>query len=931
LESGALKSFTGGLSGEPDRASKRTLEDYMKSLLIIAALSLPLLLCAGQMTITADLAGFDPANEKPASGWGAVSAPGYPQLPVKTVNVILPPQARDLQFSYSFMGARYSDAAAPAVNTAFTNGEKVLSAPEARIRSQGVSFLGIHRWGDVQYASFRVVPAIRTNSGWEWFQNLQLNLNWGEGRAVGKNRIPPSLRLAERGGNFDPVEFFANPGALKEQYTEDYVRNYDYLVVSTPQLYSAISSLVTYRQAQGLTCAFADIATILASNPGNTSGEKLRNFLISEYDAHPFTYLLLVGDHDTVPLITATPEPDGDETAITDFFFSDLSSVMDSDGDGRLGEYSPGESIQDWLCDYTPEVYVGRISTNSATVASQIASRTVAYDQSSAPWKQNALLPAAYFNYQGEPDPLFLQTDGATLIEYAKENVLTDHQCTTLYEHLGVVPSYPSDHDLNYDQIKNLLNANSYGIFSWSAHGSATSSARKIWLEDYDGDNFPDPGEMTWLGMVDRQTFDNLANPDGLILFCASCYNGRLDYPYSSCLAEHALEKKAVNVLAATRTGWYKVGWKNPGWGGLSSYNLHWLENIIRNQLSIGAATAWTNFLHTQYYLFGDPVDEGGIIWPELKNVYTNLLFGDPAVGHAGTQSPPQAEILIYEPTGNDGPAIADAINANGRFNVIYTDKVIPDYDYIDRFETIFCLFGFGQDTYYMQPDSLDYALLSSYLANGGRIYLEGNVGWDPYDPFWANFGTHAPLDCLAYVERVGCRYGGRDLVWDYEQSSPETDILVPYSTSATPLFSTANLSHLDHTIGIFNDNGTCRTIASSFSLGAIIDGDFQLDDIAGVILDTLGVIDVEFAAPVEPQDIVISNAGDDALLSWEPVFQNVLGQSITVDRYDVYFSQESPWSGFSLLGSADVPEFTHVGAGTLYGRGFYKVRAVIE
>ncbi|MGC9361582.1 MAG: C25 family cysteine peptidase [Candidatus Syntrophosphaera sp.] len=903
----------------------------MKRLPLLLIIFLPLLLHAGYLSITADLSGFDPAAAKPASGWGRISAPGYPQLPVKTVNVILPPEAVEVQFTYSFLGTRSSGATAPAVNPAFTDGEKVLTAPQSGSPNQSVVFLGTHRWGDIKYASFRVLPAINTESGWQWSESVQLNLSWDEGRAPGPNRLPSILRLAEKGGSFDPAEFFANPQALREQYSQDYVRNYDYLVVSTPQLYAAVSSLITYHQGQGLTCAFADIATILASSPGNTSGEKLRNFLISEYDAHPFSYLLLVGDHDTVPLITATPEPDGDETAITDFFFSDLSSVMDSDGDGRLGEYSPGEGIQDWLCDYTPEVYVGRISTNSATVASQIASRTVAYDQSSAPWKQNALLPAAYFNYQGEPDPLFLQTDGATLIEYAKDNVLTGHQCTTLYEQLGVVPSYPSDHDLDYNQIKTLLSANSYGILSWSAHGSATSSARKVWLEDYDEDNFPDPGEMTWLGMVDRQTFDGLANSDGLILFCASCYNGRLDYPYSSCLAEYALEKKAVNVLAATRTGWYKVGWANPGWGGLSSYNLHWLENIIRNQMSVGAATAWTNLLHTQYYLFGDPVDDGGIIWPELKNVYTNLLFGDPAVGHSGTQYPPQAEILIYEPTGNDGPAIADAINANGRFNVIYTDKVIPDYDYIDRFEAILCFFGFGQDTYYMQPDSLDYALLSSYLANGGRIYLEGNVGWDPYDPFWENFGTHAPLDCLAYVERVGCRYGGRDLIWDYDQTSPETDILVPYSASAMPLFSTANTTHTDHTIGIYNDNGTCRTIASSFSLGSIIDGDFLLDDILGVILDTLGVIDVEFAAPVEPQDIVISNAENDALLSWEPVIQNVLGQSITVDRYDVYFSQESPWSGFSLLGTTDVPEFTHAGAGNLSNRGFYKVRAVIE
>ena len=147
-------------------------------------------------------------------------------------------------------------------------------------------------------------------------------------------------------------------------------------------------------------------------------------------------------------------------------------------------------------------------------------------------------------------------------------------------------------------------------------------------------------------------------------------------------------------VSAATRTGWYKIGWASPGWGGITSYNYHWLENLALNRMSVGAAQAWTNLIHTQYYLFGDPVDSGGIIYPELQNVYTYMLFGDPAIGHTGTQTPPLGEILIFEPGQGKSLRVVEALNSIDSFNVIYTKKLIPDYDYINQFEAIFCLLG---------------------------------------------------------------------------------------------------------------------------------------------------------------------------------------------------------------------------------------------
>jgi hypothetical protein len=812
---------------------------------IIFLLCLPLLLPAQQLSVSLDLSALTPGTDELPAGWGVLTAPGFPRLPVKTVNIVLTPEAANLTFSYQFTGLKSVPSPPPFLNPPFTDGECVIAGPASLSGAARVVYKGIGHWGEVAYASFSVLPATHTGAEWQAWQQLRLDLSWEQPAETASKTLPPVWQqLAKKG--VEPADFFVNPQDLNKYYVPSSAKNYDYLIVSTPELYTAIAPLETYRQGQGLITAFADINTILNSSPGATAGEKLRNHLIAQYHSNPFSYLLLVGDYDKVPVMYLTPEPDGSETVASDFFYGDLSSIVDTDSDGRLGEYSSGEGIQDFLCDFTPEVFVGRISNNSPVAVAQIAARTVAYEQTNAPWKRKALLPAAYLNYGGEPETIYLQTDGATFMELARQTILSDYDCTTMYERYGFLPSYPCDIDLDYDLLKNELNTNSYGLLNWSAHGSSGSSSRKVWMNDDNNNGLPDSWEMNWMGMVDRQSFNNLANPDGMVVFAASCYNGAID-SYQPCLAEYALQKKAVAVTAATRTGWYKIGWANPGWGGLSSYNYHWLENIASNGMTVGAAQAFANLTHCQYYLFGDPVDAGGIIWPELQNVYTYLLYGDPAIGYIGQQNYSNGEILVYEPSHQDGLPIVEALDL-AHFNVVYTDKLIPDHDYINQFEAVFCLFGWGDTAYVLNPDSLDYALLNSYLNSGGKLYLEGDVSWDSQDPFWGKFATQASLENFAYIEDLATTQAGHTYTWGYDaQADPHTQILMPTNSSSEVFISTQNLQHPDHPVAILNVTDNYATVASSFALADVDDtppysSDFRF--LLGTILDRLGVID---------------------------------------------------------------------------------------
>ncbi len=762
-------------------------------------------------------------------GYGSTVNPGSMQMPVKSINVLLPPGAKVLDYTITLTSPKPVMGYAPVRNNAFSDGDKLLSRANDDRTLPASVYLGMRKWGELCYAAFNVLPATWDGAMWQWSPSCTIDISFSQSKATGK--IPSS---------FTDNSFFANPGAINKWYTKDTQRNYDILVIGTPELYAAMSSWVSFRFNQGLQVSFTEIATALSQGTGTSNAEKLRSYLQSQYSSNNFCYLLLLGDYNTIPVAYLTPEPDGWDQVPSDFFYGDLSSNWDSDNDGRLGEYSGGNLNQDYEVDFTPEVFVGRLSTNSPALMANIAGRIVAYEQSTEPWKQKNLLPAAYLNYNNEPEAGLSATDGADFMEYVRDTALAGQQNFSMYEQLGVVPSYPGDLALSEENFREVLNTQSWGMINWSAHGSGTSSARKIWMDDINEDNFPDQDEMTWMGLVDRSSFDNLDTNTGTVIFAASCYNGLIDAD-EPCLAEYALQKRAVGVLGATRTGWYKVGWRNPGWGGLSSYNYHFLENFRQTGMDLGTSHAYTNLLHTRYYLFGDPLDSGGIIWPELQNVYAYLLFGDPLIGYTPNPIPPQGEVLVWEPTGQQGIAVVNALRETLNMNVIYTDKLIPDYDYIHNFAAVFCLLGLGEDTYELEPDSFEHSLLNSYLEEGGSLYLErGSIPNTIISPLWAKLGASSLPNAVTPIQSI--RHLSSNMTWQYDATSTLAQALTPASDSALPLFATNNMDPIDAYLSIWNSNGLYHSIASSFSLARVLEGENSLADMLSIVCDTLGI-----------------------------------------------------------------------------------------
>ena len=109
-----------------------------------------------------------------------------------------------------------------------------------------------------------------------------------------------------------------------------------------------------------------------------------------------------------------------DRESPTDYYYADLTSNWNSDGDGMYGEFGAllGGDFSPTTSLPVHEVYVGRIPVYNADYAALdgILMKTINYErESDIAWRKNMLLPMAISNYDNEDGEGKSRTDGSSL------------------------------------------------------------------------------------------------------------------------------------------------------------------------------------------------------------------------------------------------------------------------------------------------------------------------------------------------------------------------------------------------------------------------------------------------------------------------------------------------------------------------------------
>ncbi|RLB04248.1 MAG: hypothetical protein DRG83_05245 [Deltaproteobacteria bacterium] len=409
--------------------------------------------------------------------------------------------------------------------------------------------------------------------------------------------------------------------------------SYDYVIITSNAVVNnstKLSDFVRFKEAIGhsVLVVTEDDYTSLSGPPPDGRAEKIRQWLINNYQNLGIKYVLLIGNPDPsngdVPMKKCYPRSheSSHREALTDYYYADLTGNWDIDGDELYGEY-PDDNKPGGV-DYAAEVWVGRVPVyDDYSTLDHILQKIMDYQTESGDlsWRKEVLLPTAILNFEQEPPDYLTRTDGAELAQKIINDFLESNDFThfSLYEKQGLQHStYPSDAPLNRTNVKDSW-ASGYGLVCAVGHGNATSIYRKYWSSDDNQNDTPESGETTTTSFFTSSDSRVLDDSHPSMVYLCACSNG---YPENSDNLGYSLLKQgAIATVSASRVSWYTAGWTepNPNYPDNFSLGYYYLKKLAQD-IPCGQALALTK----EEMIYNSPS-----IWLNLQGFN---LYGDPEI-----------------------------------------------------------------------------------------------------------------------------------------------------------------------------------------------------------------------------------------------------------------------------------------------------------
>jgi len=639
--------------------------------LVLAAVMLPGALAAGGRSIHRVEASDYNIEQVPQGasismeGFGRLTGPGMPQLPVGRFTFLLPPGARAvwagvtgapgqvMAGSWSFPSAHPPVPLLPPellseeldrlhrlwrrARQHHLSAGDVLPESPAWLAASGT--LGPYSYATVAFCPFSYNPA---TGELVFHPRADVAIDYTlpapgtpEERRV--ERIMSLERYADQAR--DVFRNWPEASAMYRGLTSDggFREAYDYVIITTEELSDAVTSsgFVAWKTGLGLSVRMVLLSDPeIADQPGADLAEQVRNFLREHYLDWGIEYVLLVGDYETVPMRICYPNPDyhvydpSDPGLVapgtpTDCYYSDLSypdSVSwDADGDGYPGEFGDDQP------DFMPEVYVGRIPVDDPSRITYALDKTVAFEGDDGSWKTNVLHPTSilFFENQYHGGGPFI--DGATAIDSIETGLMGGCDIDHMSEQFGVVKSPFPWPPISETAVSNHWSSGQYGVVNWSGHGWTNGAGRTVWAWD-DGDGVPESGELQSIVFIDVGSTE-LEDDYPSVVFAISCDVGFPEpSPWGNCGIDLLTEPgwgASVGVLSSARPAAVSGDWKeDPGGAEQICYDFN--RHLIALGEPVGMATHMGKYDATSVY--------GWDFYYEYMNFYNYNLYGDPAL-----------------------------------------------------------------------------------------------------------------------------------------------------------------------------------------------------------------------------------------------------------------------------------------------------------
>ncbi len=436
----------------------------------------------------------------------------------------------------------------------------------------------------------------------------------------------------------DQVGRFADNPSAASAYTTDKAAatgGYQMLIITTNAFSAAFDELIAHYLQEGIVCEVITTEEINASGTGNDLQEKIRNYIIDEYQQNGIEHVLLGGDDELVPhrgFYCSVQSGSGysDQNIPADLYYSALDGNWNTDGDALWGE--PGED------DLLPDISVGRMPFSNLSELNAMINKSISYQFTPVMGEMKNVIMAGENLYSS---PL---TNGSQYLE-----LLIGTHSDNDYTTSGIPENY--NFDKMYDEISywsgsDLISHLSQGnpMLNHSGHANETY-VMKLSNSDITNANFSQVNGTTH---------------NFVLVYTHGCLCGAFDY--SDCIAEKMV---TINNFAACFVGNSRYGWFNEGQTEGPSAHLHreFIDALYTDKyLRVGRAHMESKIETMPWVTAPGQWEPGALRWC----FYDCNVLGDPAMA-VWTDNPFVAEVSYSQaiPVGSASTTVT--VHQNGQ------------------------------------------------------------------------------------------------------------------------------------------------------------------------------------------------------------------------------------------------------------------------
>lgn len=376
---------------------------------------------------------------------------------------------------------------------------------------------------------------------------------------------------------------------------------YELLIITPQQYENNFDELENIYLTRGIRSHVFTTEYIQQNMEGQDLQEKIRNFIIQEYQESGTEYVLLGGDVEYVPyrgfycyVVSGSGYESSDIPA--DLYYSGLDGNWNDDGDNRWGE--PEED------DLLPDIAVARFPISNATDLSNMLNKTISYQNAPVLGEFQKPLLAGEFLYN---DP---ETWGMDYLE-----LLIGEHSDNGYTTIGIPAGYDIETMYEHDafwsgsQLINKINQGKQFVHH-VGHANETYVAH---LSNSD--------------ITDANFYGaNGTDHNFTIMQTHGCTCGAFDY--NDCILEKMV---TIHNFAAAVVGNSRYGWFNEGQTEGPAAHLHreMVDAMFNEQIAqIGKAFMESKIQTAPWVEAPGQHEEGALRW----NFYDINVLGDPAM-----------------------------------------------------------------------------------------------------------------------------------------------------------------------------------------------------------------------------------------------------------------------------------------------------------